>query len=159
MASKRQNMLEYLKTLLATITTGNGYNFTVATVERGIRNIREMGDDQLPALFITMTHEKRKRRTQNQYSGDLQVLIVGYVKNTKGDLNGTATGVELDLDKLIEDVTKAIETDPLQKDNSGNMRVYNTEITDVATDDGDLQQVSGMVMSVVFSYVTEGTNP
>jgi hypothetical protein len=91
----------------------------------------------------------------NQYSGDLQVILVGYVKNTKGDLATTGdTGVELDLDKLIEDMTKAIETDPLQ----GN-RVYNTEITDVATDDGDLFPVSGVVMSVVFSYVTEGVSP
>ncbi len=154
MASKREGLLEYLKTLLATITTGNGYNHTVATVERGIRNVREMGDDQLPALFITMTHEKRQRRTQNQYSGDLQVIIVGYVRNSKGDLNSSSTGVELDLDKLVEDVTKAVETDPLQ-----GLRVYNTEITDVATDDGDLTPNAGIVMSIVFSYVTEGVSP
>lgn len=154
MASKRETLLEYLKTLLATITVANGYNNTIRTVARGIRNIREMSDEQLPALFITMTHEKRQRRTVNQYSGDLQVLIVGYVRNTKGDFNGTATGVEIDLDDLIEDVTKAVETDPLQ----GN-RVYNTEITDVATDDGDLTPNAGMVMSVVFSYVTEGITP
>lgn len=155
MASKRQDLLEYLKTLLATITTSNGYNNTVVTVERGIRNIREMDASQLPALFICMTHEKRQRRTVNQYSGDLQVVIVGYVANSKGDLAlGGNTGVELDLDKLIEDVTKAIETDPLQ----GN-RVYNTEITDVVTDDGDLFPNSGMVLSAVFSYVTEGIAP
>lgn len=48
MADKRQALLEYLKTLLATITTGNGYNFTVNTIARGIRNVRDMEDDKLP---------------------------------------------------------------------------------------------------------------
>lgn len=154
MASKREQLLEYLKTLLASITTANGYNNDVQLVERGIRNMRDLTDDKMPALFITMTHEKRKRRTTDKFSGDLQVIIVGYVNNTKGDLSSGSTGVELDLDRLIEDVTKAIETDPLQGD-----RVYDTEITDIATDDGDLFPTSGMVLSVVFSYVTEGVAP
>lgn len=154
MASKREGLLEYLKDLLAGITISAGYNTDVMVIERGIKNIREMGDDQLPALFITMTHEKRKRITVNQFQADLQVLIVGYVRNTKGDLNSTGTGVELDLDELIEDVTKAVETDPLQ-----GGRVYNTEITDIATDDGDLFPTSGMVLSVVFSYASEGVTP
>lgn len=158
MASKRETLLEYLKTLLATITVANGYNHTVALVERGMKNIRDLGDDKFPALFITMTHEKRKRRTHNQFSGDLQVIIVGYVRNTKGDFNGTGTGIQLDLDNLIEDVTKAVETDPLQRDGS-NPRVYNTEITDVVTDDGDLYPTAGALISVTFSYVTEGTAP
>ena len=154
MASKRQQLLEYLKTLLAGITTGNGYNFTVVTVQRGIRNIREMSDSDLPAIFITMTHEKRQRRTTNQFSADMQVLLVGYVKNTNADLSQSSTGVELDLDKLIEDVTKALGADPLQAG-----RVYDTVITDVATDDGDLFPTSGFVISVVFSYVTEEVLP
>lgn len=157
MSSKRQTLLEYLKTLLATITVGNGYNFTVATVERGIRNIREMSDQEMPAIFITMTHEKRARITRDQFRSDLQVIIVAYVKNTKGDFTGTATGVELDLDKLVADITKAVETDPLQTV-SGSPLVYNTEITDIATDDGDLTPNAGVVMSVVFSYASEGVN-
>ena len=154
MASKREALLEYLKTLLAGITTGSGYNFTVNTVARGIKNVREMSEDQLPALFITMTHEKRINRTVAHFSGDLQVIIVGYVKTTKGDLGSSGTGVELDLDKLIADATKIIETDRLQ-----GGRVYATEITDIVTDDGDMFPVSGFVMSVTFSYVTEGTTP
>lgn len=154
MASKRQQLYEYLKTLLAGITVANGYNNNVVTVARGVRNVLDLSDDKFPALYITTMHEKRQRRTVNQYSGDLQVLIVAYVRSTKGDFDGTDTGIQLDLDKLVEDVTKAIETDPLQ----GN-RVYNTEITEVTTDDGDIYPTAGMVMSVVFSYVTEGITP
>jgi len=153
-ASKRETLLEYLKTLLATVTTGNGYHNTLNTVERGIRNVREMSDDQLPAVFITMTHEKRNRITANQFKSDLQVILVGYTKNSKGDLNGAGTGVELDLDRLVEDITKAVETDPLQ-----GQRVYNTEITDIVTDDGDLTPTAGVVMSVVFAYASEGIAP
>lgn len=155
MSSKRQDVLEYLKTLLATITIGNGYNFTVKNVERGIRNIREMGADDFPSIFITMTHEVRELRTVNQFSADLQVILVGYVKNTKGDIAlGGNTGVQLDLDKFIADVTKCLETDRLQ----GGL-VYKTFIKEVATDDGDTPQTSGFVMSVIMSYVTEGITP
>ncbi len=154
MSSKREALLEYLKTLIAGVTVANGYNVTIQTIERGIRNPREMADVQLPAVFITMTHEKRVRITANQFRSDLQVILVGYVKSTKGDLNGTATGIELDLDRMIEDLTKAIEADPLQ-----GLRVYNTEITDIVTDDGDLTPTAGAVMSVVFSYASEGVTP
>lgn len=154
MPSKRESLLEYLKTLLAGITVANGYNNTVVTVERGGRGIRDLSEDKMPALFIVMPHEKRQNRTQVHYSGDLQVQIVGYVGNTKGDFNGTGTGVQLDLDKFISDVTKAIETDRSQ-----GQRVYATEITDVLTDEGDLAPNAGMVMTVVFSYVTEGVTP
>lgn len=154
MASKRQSLLEYLKTLLAGITTGNGYNFTVKTVKRGVINQRTLNDNQLPALFIVMTHEKRKRITVNQFSAELQAIIVGYVKNTKGDFASTGTGVELDLDKLIEDVTKIIEADPLQ---SG--LVYDTEIQDIVSDDGDLTPNAGFMLSVVFKYASEGITP
>lgn len=154
MASKRETLLEYLKTLLTSITVANGYGQDIRSVERGIREIREMGDDQMPALFITMTHEKRNRITKTQFRSDLQVIIVGYIKNSKGDLNSSGTGVELDLDRVIEDVTKAIGADPLQ----GN-RVFNTEITDIASDDGDLFPTSGFAMSVVFSYASEELHP
>lgn len=154
MASKREALLEYLKTLLAGVTVANGYNFTLATIARGIRNIQDFGDSEFPAVFITMTHEKRTRITSNQFKSDLQVILIGYVKNTKGDVGGSGTGIELDLDKLVADITKAVETDPLQ-----GGRVYNTEITDIATDDGDLTPNAGVVLSVVFSYASEGITP
>jgi len=155
MASKRSTILEYLKnTLLPTITVGNGYNNTVVQVYRGIKNIKEMDDDQFPSIFVTITHEKRKRITVNQFKSDLQVVLVGYVQNSKTALNDTGTGIGLDLDKLIEDMTKAIEKDPLQTG-----LVYNTEITDIVTDDGDLFPASGVVMSVVFAYASEGVTP
>jgi hypothetical protein len=154
MASKRETLLEYLKTLLAGITQANGYNTTVKTVERGVRSIRENMNANLPALFITMNHEKRDSITYNQFKADLQVIIVGFVKNNKGSVGGTGTGVELDLDRLVEDVTKILETDRKQ----GN-RVYSTEITDVATDPDDNEPTAGMVMSVVFRYTSTGIAP
>ncbi len=152
MASQRATILEYLKnTLLPTITTGNGYNNTVVGVYRGFQNIKDMSDDKFPSVMVTMTHEQRKRITQVDYKADLQVIIVGYVKNSKTDLNSTATGIELDLDKLIEDITKCVEADPLQ----GGI-VKHTSITDIVTDDGDFFPAAGVAISVIFSYVSTG---
>lgn len=155
MSSNRQTILEYLKnTLLPTIQVSNGYNNNVVEVFRGFRNIKELSDDKFPSIFVTLTHEVRKRITTNQFRSDLQVVLVGYVKNSQTDLNSSATGIDLDLDKLIEDMTKAIETDPLQ-----GGRVYNTEITDIVSDDGDFFPAAGVAMSVVFSYASEGVTP
>lgn len=152
MSSQRATILEYLKnTLLPTITVANGYNNTVYEVVRGFRNVKDMSDDKFPTLMVTMTHEQRKRITQVNYVADLQVIIVGYVKNSKTDLNSTATGIELDLDKLIEDMTKCIEADPLQ----GGL-VKHTSISDIVTDDGDFFPAAGVAMSVIFSYVSTG---
>ncbi len=155
MASSRSTILEYLRnTLLPTITTGNGYNNTVVNVYRGFRNIDEMGDSDFPSLFITMPHERRKRITGNQFRSDLEVIVFGYVKNSKVDLSSSPTGVELDLDNLIEDMTKCIETDPIQ-----GGRVYNTEITDIVTVGIDTAPTAGVAFSVNFSYAAEGVAP
>ena len=156
MASKRATILQYLKdTLLPGICTDSGYNFDLATVERGHRNPRTMGDHEFPAVFITATQERRKNLTANQFMADpLQVVLVGYVKNSKDSADASGTGAQEDLDKLIEDITKALETDRLQGD-----RVKWTEITDIATDEGDLSPVAGCVISVSFTYVSEGVNP
>lgn len=155
MPSKREALQEYLKTtLLPTITIGNGYNNTLVTIRRGLKGRTVLGDSDYPAVFIPGVDEERTRITANQFKSTLNVVIVGYVKTSSDSPNDTDTGVQLDVDRLIADVTKAVEADPLQ----GGL-VYSTEITRISTDDGDLLPIAGFVMSVEFKYATEGTNP
>ena len=153
--SKRSTILEHLReTLFPGITTTAGYNNTLNTIERGQRSRSSLGDTDFPALFIVTTKEKRKNITGNQFQATLQVALLLYVKDTKSDPNSDGTGVQKDLDLIIEDVTKKLEADRLQ-----GGRVHWTEITDIDTDDGDLLPYAGAVIGVEFEYTTEGVSP
>lgn len=154
-ASKRETIIEYLKnTVLPLITEENGYTHTVKTIRRGLKSRTALGESDYPAIFIPGVDERRSRITHNQFKADLSVVLVGYVKNSSDSPNDDATGAQQDLDELIADMTKAIETDPEQ---GGNVK--NTQITSISTDDGDLLPIAGCVMTVEFMYVSEGTTP
>lgn len=153
--SKRALLHEYLRaTLFPSITKANGYNFTVKVTERGIRNFQTMNEGEFPAIFIPSSTETRDNITGNQFRGSLSIPIVGFVKNSKTNPDASGPGVQQDLDNLIEDITKALETDRLQ----GGL-VLGTEIKSVATDDGDMAPIAGCVVTVEFYYVSEGVTP
>ncbi len=157
MASKRSQVLERLReTVLPSIAVVDGFNFTPKLVERGWRNPGELGGN-FPALFIATTSERRKNDAigdpRTYLASPLSVVIVGYVKNSKSNPKADGTGVQLDLDKLIEDITHALYADITQ----GGL-VYSTEVVDVQTDDGDMTPVGGCAITVEFSYHEEG-NP
>lgn len=147
--SKRESILEYLlNTTLPSIVAGSTFNFTVKTVERGRRSPQEMGKNEFPALFIVSTHEKQSNKNPTEFESDLEVILLGYVMDSKGSLAAPGTGTQRDLGKLIQDVHNALEADPLLGD-----RVKWMEITEVTSDDGDLAPVGGFVLSVRYEYV------
>lgn len=147
--SIRESVLEYLLgTTLPAIVAGSTYNFTVKTIERGRRSYQEMGAHEFPALFIVSTHEKVSNINQTQAEIDLEVILLGYVMNSKSSIGASGTGTQRDLGKFIQDVKNALEADPLLGD-----RVKWLEIQEVTTDDGDLTPVGGFVLSVRLEYV------
>lgn len=155
--SSREKILEYLRTELFTrIVESAGYNNTVKTVERGRRNPKNMGEHEFPALFIASTQEKRKNLNQIHFDATLQVVVVGYVMNTKGTVGGDGTGTQLDLDRLIQDAARALETEPLL---GGDKKVKWLEVTEVTTDEGDLTPYGWFVMSINVEYAGERTAP
>ena len=148
--SKRKMILDYIKsTTLPLITTGGGYNSTVALVKRGVTSLDAVADSELPALFLGKTMEKRENITRNQFKSVITLFIVGFAKNADGfsDAQGP-------LDNLIEDATHALETD---RTLGGNAKWL--EIKNVVTDDGNLDPRAGFVMEVEIVYVTEGVTP
>lgn len=168
-ASTRQQVLEYLVgTLLPRIQAGADYNFTLKTIERGWRSPDRMGNNEFPAVFIPTSHERRRTLTlggasngSSYEANPMEVILVLYVKDSKGSPGASGTGVQKDLDKLIADVTKAIEQDLFLGGvgvNSG--LVTNVEITDVATDEGDKFPIAGAVVKVEYQYNAKGgVNP
>jgi len=149
-ASKRSSILEYLRTtLFPTITEENGYTNTLATVERGLRYPDSLNESAFPAVFVAQTTEERKNLTKIHFQSDLLVTLVGFVKSAEG-----VSGAQGSLDSLIEDVTKALETDRLQ----GGL-VNWTEVKRIRTDTGDLDPHAACAIEAHFIYTTEGTAP
>lgn len=160
MPDKRQEILEYLRnTLLPTVKVANGYNHTIKLIERGHRSRNDMTDTQFPAVFIATTSEDRENvatmGNQTVFVGKLQIGLIFYVKSTKTNQVKDGTAVQLDLDKLIADLTKAINTDLSQ----GIVGLHKTKIARIDTDVGDLLPVAGGVMTVIFEYNTQGVTP
>lgn len=152
MASKRRELLEWLVDPvgpLKSITTGNGYNVTVGMVQRGQRSLNDLVESDYPCLFIAETDERRSLATVNQFLSDLRVVILGGMPIEDGVSNA-----QRQLDLLIADVTRALETDRLQ-----GGRVKQTIIERIETDPGDLDSHVAFAMTVNFKYVTEGINP
>lgn len=150
MASKRATLLAYLRdTVLALITTGNGYNFTVGSIRRGVYEIESVPLSALPAVCIARTAEDRTNLTQNQFLGRLEVVLLGYVKSATG-----TTGTMDEIEKLVQDITKALEQDRLQ---GGNAKW--TEVKRVVTSDGDTDDLGVCAVTVEFNYVSEGATP
>jgi hypothetical protein len=152
MASKRATILAYIRdTVLPLITTGGGYNFTVpsGSIRRGIYQIDDRPLSGFPVICIARTMEDRSNLTQIQFQGRLEVVILGYVKTATG-LGGTMDEVE----KLIQDITKALEQDRLQ---GGNVKW--TEVKRIVTSDGDTDDLGVCAVTVEFQYVSEGVTP
>lgn len=148
--STRQTILDHLAdTLLPTITTGGSYNFTVQTVNRGWRDPEELDDGKFPAIYVTQSEEIRQNITHNKIKSELNVILIGMVRTTNG-----INDVQKEMDKLIEDVTKVLETDRTQ----GN-RVHWTEIKRITTDFGDNEPYGVVRVDVQFVYAVVGTSP
>lgn len=62
-------ILDYIKnTTLPLITTGGGYNSTVALVKRGVTSLDAVADSELPhAVFLGKTMEKHENITRNPF--------------------------------------------------------------------------------------------
>lgn len=149
--SKRKTILNYLRdTTLAVITTGNGYNTTIQSIKRGIEPLDKLPDSSFPALYITTTREDRQNITRIDYQSRMRIAIECYVKRSND-----VTGLQEDLDDVIEDVTIALEQDRLL---GGNV-AKNLEIMEVTTDDGDVLPFGAAVIIVEVMFTSRGTLP
>jgi hypothetical protein len=150
MSSKRADLLDYLTdTLFPSIKESAGYQVTVRKVERGFRLPSDLIDGDFPALFLADTDESRQNITRNQFQATIILALVGYAKA------GNAANVsQREADKLIEDVTKCLETDRSQ----GGLVKW-TEIKRINTFGGDGGPQAAFVMDIEFVYVSEGVTP
>jgi len=150
MASNRKVILGYLiSTTLKIIDSNSGFNTTPQTIARGIKEIDAIPDSSFPALYLARTKEDRENITRNQFRSSLTVYILGIVKNASG-----TSGLQDEIENLIEDVTKAIETD---RTLGGNCKWL--EIRGIETIDDDYMPFGTFMMEVQITYADTGTSP
>lgn len=148
--SYRRRILDYLRdTTLAAITTGNGYNYTLGTIERGLKEMDGQADSKFPAVYIGHADEERQNITGNQFQSRMRTLIIGHVKNSSG-----TSGLQGNIDDLIEDLSKALEQDR----KLGGLAKW-IEVKSVVGPDGDVDAFGTVGIIVEIVYVTEGVNP
>jgi hypothetical protein len=145
MANKRQQIYENLLTTFDLITVANGYTAEMTHKAIGYKHFTEVPEAEgFRALLVAGGNEKRENTTNNGFKSSLQVSIVGYVKSTDGQNPATAEQL---LNKLIEDLTKALYVDPTR-----NQLAVFTEIIEVITDKGAFQPYAGFEMIVEMEY-------
>lgn len=150
MSSQRGTILNYLvATLLPTITISNGYNFNLAVMERGLKSYAKMSNDEFPAVFVSSADESRANVTGRDFQSVMTIYLIGMVKQNIDTLQ-----IQNELDKLIEDVTKAIYTDV----RLGNNVAY-SDIKQILTDQGDQLDHAAFSMQLEVSYKSAGVLP
>ena len=122
--SKRVQIFANAVAALETITTDNGYNFTVKHIDdKVIQAPDELPADKFPALFPLAGDESKLDADVGHLQSVLNMVVTGYVKS-HSDPGG-------DLDKLLQDVERALCVDRYR-----NGLAINTLPATIMTDKG-----------------------
>ena len=138
----RRLVLQNIKTVLETITTGNGYKTTIDTVEALGKSWATVKPGQKPWLGIVPQRESLKFEYSN-IRVVLSVLIIGHVTGTTQDDRASK------LNDLLDDVIAALNTDTTRSNNAISTTVKTVE-TDEGAPDGDGD--GSMVITVDIAY-------
>ena len=120
----RRLVLQNIKTVLETITTGNGYKTTIDTVEALGKSWAGVKPGQKPWLGIVPQRESLSFEYSN-IRVVLTLLVIGHVAGTTQDDRASK------LNDLLDDVIAALNTDTTRDNNA-----ISTTITSVETDEG-----------------------
>jgi len=100
----RRELVDEQKTRFATITTANGYNFTVKTVAEF--QTTPVEDAQLPAIFIFDYDDTKRPDDPNSGTNTWDLnMTVDFLLNEAAQTSENA-------DKAIEDFIRAVRVDP-----------------------------------------------
>lgn len=145
MATPARNLiLENIATVLATITTANGYKTEIGTVERTVKDWDSVGAGEMPWLGFM---PRRERIAHDSFEGmniTMPVSIVGHV-------NASTDALRSDLiSDLEDDVIKALQTDTTRDGNA-----VMTTFTEAESDEGDPDTIDSRGGSGSFEMVAE----
>tara|TARA_R110000824_G_C15230416_1_gene678495 strand:+ start:1178 stop:1633 length:456 start_codon:yes stop_codon:yes gene_type:complete len=121
----RTSILSNVATTLATITTGNGYNTTVETVENEAKTWADVPDSQKPWVGYVPTSETLEYLPGNQIRVVLPIDIICHV------VGQTASSRSTLLNNLLDDVIAALSVDTTRASYA-----ISTTVANVDTDEG-----------------------
>ena len=149
--SIRDTIIAEIKTTLASITTGNGYNLTVNDISEILKNpvTSEIQENDLPALVVLDGEEVTEDGDVDSVVNVLDVLIVGYVKENRNE-----TSAAPQLRKLMADVEKCLMVDRFRGGYANN-----TIVRRKVTDQGSLLPYGIMNMNFDIEYLTLANDP
>ena len=139
----RRLVLQNVKTVLETISTGNGYKTNVATVEALGKSWATVKPGEKPWIGIVPQRESLKFEYSN-IRVSLAVLIIGHVSGTTQDDRAGK------LNDLLDDIIAALNTDTTRDNNAISTTVATVE-TDEGAPDGDGD--GSMVATVNITYL------
>ena len=123
--SKRDSIIQNIKTALGGITTTAGYNFTVGLVQERLKDPDQAGEN-FPVLFVIDSDESKFDGSVGELRNEMSPIIVGYVKADSDE-----TDIKLEVRKLLADVEKALCADRYR----GGLAI-NTLPSSIKTDHG-----------------------
>lgn len=122
MSSIREQILVLVKAKLETITTGNGYNNTISTVER--TRTTPINKSEMPCIFIYEESEAVAASgglvNLGLYDNNLNITLECWIKD-----DSTEKGTQLN--SLLEDVVKAMQSNYNWTNGSGTSLAVDTQ--------------------------------
>tara|TARA_A100001391_G_scaffold199581_1_gene182798 strand:+ start:781 stop:1230 length:450 start_codon:yes stop_codon:yes gene_type:complete len=138
----RQNIVSNLKTTLETITTGNGYDTDVATVQILAKSWLQVPQQIRPWLGIVPQETNYQYLPNGIIRSVLVIDIIGHVAN------GTAEQKRARLSGLIDDLFAALNVDTTRNGNAVMTTVVSSE-----TDEGDPESDGTLVLRINVVYM------
>lgn len=145
----REKIMDNIKTVLETITTGNGYENTIASVQRW----RQTGNNlkNLPAVIVEEGPEDNEEDAFPLATCKLTVFLTLFIRQLESD--STDTGEKLN--SLLGDIKKALKVDITRDSNAVDTSFKS--ITPFETDEG--QTAAGLIIETFVLYRHQQTDP
>jgi hypothetical protein len=148
--SARGDIIDNIKTELEKITTGNGYNQTVALVESDkLKAPEELTPEEFPALFIIDSGEIKAAGDIDSVECHLEIIISGYIRR------------EWDTDDL-QDLRRKLQNDVekcLMVDETRNHKAIKTQCTKIVTDNMTTEPYTIFDIYFDVQYFHDRNNP
>ncbi len=140
----RTSILSNLATTLATVTTGNGYNTTVVTVEAEAKTWADVPTALKPWIGYVPSAESLEYLPGNQIRVVLPVEVICHISAATNSARSTA------LNNLLDDVIAVLSVDTTR-----NAKAISTTVVRVDTDEGapGATGQGSMVLGVEVAYM------
>ena len=135
-------ILQDIYNKVSTISKANGYNNDISLVDWQ-RLVASANRDDYPGCFINDVRLEKTKLLKDLYKNLFIVELVGFVWDETGNLETT-------LNSFIEDVAKAMMSDPTRNNNA-----FDTVITAVDTDVGTYNPQGAFLMILRIIFFSE----